>query len=761
MLRLKFSPTCRGFCRRQNGYFGELFVQCGEVSRLEFKWAEVERQTHRQECLCHRAILRLTLLVVAGVILGNVSSANPFLDSSFNINWSLHTPDLIESAIEAALTEGQAAIDAIASLPLDQVTFANTFLALEEAGESLNHAWGRVGHLQSVADSPELRTAHNAMLPKVSAFSARIPLNPELWLRLKTFAESPAAADISGVYRRLIDETVADFTQAGADLPAEQRARLEAIQGELAEVTQKYSENVLDATNAWQLLIEDETRLRGLPANAVVAARRSATSKNLGTDEKPVWRFTLHYPSLEPVMLYAEDEELRREVWTASSAVGTAEPHANAPLVQRILALRQEKAALLGKADFADLVIQRRMARTGGAALAFIEDMQTRCAEAFAEECTELQDYQAAQTGTTAGPLKPWELGYWAEKMRKARYDFDDEALRPYLPMDRVIPGMFELASRIFGLKITAHATGTVDVWHPEVTYYDVHDEAGRHVGSFYADWHPRESKRGGAWMGYLVTGGPRPDGSRAPHLGYICGNLTPPHGDKPALLTHREVETIFHEFGHLLHHLLGEVPVKSLNGVNVAWDFVELPSQIMENWCWERDSLDLFARHHETGEPIPEVLFTKMTAARNFRSANATMRQVQFAKMDLILHRRAPDFVDGDLEAKVREIIADTMIPTNPPARPTVNRFTHLFSDPVGYGAGYYSYKWAEVLEADAFTRFQKEGIFNRDTGRALVDNILSKGNSLDPAVLFRGFMGRDPDPEALLIRCGLVQPA
>ncbi|MFH1497661.1 MAG: M3 family metallopeptidase [Verrucomicrobiota bacterium] len=690
-----------------------------------------------------------------------MSTANPFLDPAFNINWSQHTADQIQPAIEAALTEGQAAIDAIAALPLADVTFENTFLALEAAGESLNHAWGRVGHLQSVADSPELRAAHNAMLPKVSAFYARIPLNPALWARLKAFAESPAAAEITGVHRRLLDETVADFQQAGADLPDDQRARLEALQGELAEVTQKYSENVLDATNAWQLLVEDESRLRGLPAHAVAAARRSATSKGLGSDEKPVWRFTLHYPSLEPVMLYAEDEELRRELWTASAALGSAEPHDNAPLVQRILKLRHEKAGLLGKPDFADLLLQRRMARSGGAALAFIEDLQARCTEAFAAEHAELEAFKAAQTGQPAGPLKAWEVGFWSEKLRKSRYDFDDEALRPYLPMNRVIPGLFELAARVFGLRIQAHADGSVPVWHHEVTYYDVHDADDRHVGSFYADWHPRESKRGGAWMGYLVTGGPRPDGTRKPHLGYICGNLTPPSEDKPALLTHREVETIFHEFGHLLHHLFGEVPVKSLNGVNVAWDFVELPSQILENWCWERDGLDLFARHHETGEPIPQDLFDKMTAARNFRSANATMRQVQFAKMDLILHRRAPEFVEGDVVAKIRNEIAETFIPTTPEGRPIVNRFTHLFADPVGYGAGYYSYKWAEVLEADAFTRFKNEGIFNREVGRAFVDHILSKGNSEDPAVLFRRFMGRDPDPDALLIRCGLLQPA
>lgn len=688
-------------------------------------------------------------------------SAQPFTDTTFEVRWSQHTPELIAPAIEGALSRAQAAIDAIAALPDETATYDNTFLALERATEELNYAWGKVTHLQSVADSPALRDAHNALLPTVSAFFARIPLNPALWARLKAAAATPAVKALTGIQRRFVDETVEDFRQAGADLPDEQRARLEAIQTELAELTQKYGDNVLDATNAWELVVTDERRLRGLPAHAVATAKRSAESKSLGSAEKPAWRFTLHMPSQEPVMTYADDESLRQEVWTAATAVGAKEPHDNAALVQKIIALRHEKARLLGKPHFADLVLARRMARSGERALEFIEDMRGRAHAAFVRECAELEEFKAAKTGAPRSVLKAWEVGYWAEKLRQARYDFDDEVLRPYLPMDRVIAGMFELASRVFGLRIAERPPGTVEVWHPEVKFYDLHDAKGRHLGSFYADWHPRESKRGGAWMGYLVTGGPRPDGTRAPHLGYICGNLTPPADGKPALLAHDEVETIFHEFGHLLHHLLGEVEIKSLNGVNVAWDFVELPSQIMENWCWERESLDLFARHHETGDAIPEEIFAKMTAAKNFRSACATIRQVQFAKMDLLLHMRAPEFVEGDIDAKARALVADCMIPTEPAGRTIVKRFGHLFSDPVGYAAGYYSYKWAEVLDADAFTRFKKEGVFSAKVGADFVEHILSRGNSEEPAELYRRFMGRDPDLAALLIRNGLTAAA
>jgi len=683
---------------------------------------------------------------------------NPFLDPSLRVRWTALQPALVEPAIDAALARAEEALRAIEGNP-GPLTFENTFLALDGSTDELSRAWARVSHLQSVADTPELREAHNRALPRVSAFLARIPLRAGLWEKLRAFAQSPAASAAPSVRARYMGETIAEFREAGADLDASGRARLEALQIELAQVTQTYAENVHDATNGWQLVVEDEDRLGGLPAHARERAQAGAAAKGLGSPGRPAWRFTLHMPSQEPFMTYLDDDELRSEMWLASSRVGAVPPRDNAPLISRILALRAERAALLGREHFADLVLSRRMARTGAAALEFVEGFRRRCAEPFARECRELEESAARETGRAPARLAPWEVAYRAERLRRAHFDFDEEELRPFFPMDRVVAGLFEIASRVFGVRVAEHEPGSFEAWHPEVRFYDAFDAKGRNLGSFYADWHPRESKRGGAWMNPLDTGGPQPDGSRRPHLGVICGNLTPPAPGRQALLSHREVETIFHEFGHLLHHLFGEVEIKSLNGTNVAWDFVELPSQIMENWCWERDGLDLFARHFETGAAIPDALFRKMTAARNFRAACFAMRQVAFAKMDLVMHMRAAEFAaEADLEAALREAVADCLVPTDPPAPTIARRFTHLFSDPVGYAAGYYSYKWAEVLDADAFTRFRLEGIFSPVVGREFVEKVLSRGNSADPAQLFREFMGRDPDLGPLLERSGLT---
>jgi len=696
---------------------------------------------------------------------------HPFLHDASNIPWSRLTPSAVEPDIRKALADAEHAVEAIASRDEDDaetLDYASTFGALDEALETLSAAWGKVSHLDAVCNSEALRQAHNAMLPAVTDFFASIPLNDRLWNVLKTYGESGAAAELSPARQRHVRETMADFREQGADLPAEQKERVRAIQGELAEKTQKFSENVLDGTNAWETVVDDAERLAGLPESARDAAFESARDKGYATADAPAWRFTLQAPSLIPLLTHAEDESLRREAWDALNRLGSEPPHDNRQLVRDIIARRQELAGLIGRDDFADLVTERRMVGSGAQALAFVDGLHDRVAETFRDEADALRAFKADATGGEPEPLEPWEASYWAEKRRRAKFDFDEEELRPYFPIDQVLDGLFRIAETVFRLTILERATAgpgrtredpdAVEVWHDEVRFFDVMDESGRHLGSFYADWHPRESKRGGAWFNPLRTGQRSLEGESTPHLGVICGNLTPSVGGKPALLTHDEALTIFHEFGHLLHHLCGEVEVKSLNGVNVPWDFVELPSQLMENWCWERESLDLFARHHETGDVIPDELFEKMTAARNHLTATSNMRQLSFAKLDLELHITWGRNPGDDLDAFMERAIDDFTPDYKTPPRPHTYRFSHLFAGPTGYAAGYYSYKWAEVLDADAFTRFQAEGVMNPEVGRAFRQTVLARGNSAEPSVLFHDFMGRDPDPDALLRRDGLL---
>ena len=687
---------------------------------------------------------------------------NPFLDQSFATKWSTLKAEHVVADITMALEMASAQIDALAAGPQtgEQLTFENTLLALESATETLGIPWGLVLHLDSVCNSEQLRKAQNEMLNPVSAFFATVPLNAGLWQRVKAYSETDEAGNLTGARQRFLEETLTDFRNSGADLPEPEKEKLKGIESKLAGKTQKYSENVLDSTNVWELVIEDEDRLTGLPELAKAAALESAKSKGLATDQDPKWRFTLQAPSFLPVLEHVDDDALRRQVWEGTCAIGAAGEHDNTALIWEILQLRQQKAQVLGRANFADQVLERRMAGDGATALGFVEDLHRRTKPFFDRETAELEAYKAGQTGGEAGHLEPWEVAYWAEKKRQQQYEFDDEQLRPYFSMESVIGGMFEIASEIFGIRLREISEG-VERWHESVKFYEIHDsESDMHLGSFYADWFPRETKRSGAWMNYLRTGEPGGDGTRSPHLGLMCGNMTPPVGDEAALLKHDEVETVFHEFGHLLHHLLGDVEVKSLNGVNVAWDFVELPSQIMENFCWERQSLDLFARHYQTGEKIPDALYEKMIAARNYRSATAMMRQLSLGKLDLELHINEAANADAsrDLDALSRQLLEGYVLPTVTQPPSMARRFGHLFSSPTGYAAAYYSYKWAEVLDADAFTRFRKEGILSRDTGRDFRDKILSKGNSEDPAKLFRDFMGRDPDAEALLVRSGLA---
>jgi oligopeptidase A len=675
-----------------------------------------------------------------------LQEANPLVTVRTPIPFGEVRVEHVRPAVRQLVEEAREQIEAIARCP-EPRTYANTLGALDAATEELDYASSVIQHLENVISSPELRQAWNEVQPLVSEFYSRIPLHSGLWTALKAYQATEDAKALTGVRARFLKKTIDSFRRHGADLDEAGKKRLAEIDVELSVVCTQFAQSVLDATAKFEYIIEHEDGLAGLPAAAAAAARESAQAR-----QKQGWRFTLQQPSYLAVMTYLDDEAVREHFYRAYNRRAA---DGNAERVVKILTLRHEKARLLGFNDFADFALKERMAKSGGRALSFLRELEAQTQDAFQLENKALEDFRAKRTGDPR-PLKPWEIAYWAEKQRASEYDFDEEELRPYFPLERVLDGLFELVHRLYGIRVV-EAPGK-PVWHPEVKYYEIRDADGALLAGFYADWFPRETKRGGAWMGSFLTG-KYVDGVWHPHIGVMCGNVTPPLNDRPALLSHRDVETVFHEFGHLLHHSLSRVDVRSLAGTNVAWDFVELPSQIMENWCWERASLDLFARHWKTGELVPERLFQKVVRARNFRSANGQMRQLGFGVVDLALHTLYAPERDGAVLEYANRILQDFSAATFPEGYAMIAAFTHLFGDPVGYGAGYYSYKWAEVLDADAFTRFRKEGIFNRETGLAFRHEILEKGDSEDPADLFRNFMGRDPDPRALLRRLGLVE--
>ncbi|HWR51533.1 MAG TPA: M3 family metallopeptidase [Bryobacteraceae bacterium] len=682
-----------------------------------------------------------------------MNQTNPLFDLNTPLPFDRIQAGDVEPGVRELLGRARAALEALGATS-EPLSYRSVLERLDTMTEPLDCAFGIVKHLEAVSTTPELRAAHNAVEPEVSEFHSKIRLNGELWNTIKQYSGTNDAATLEGARRRFLTKTIDDFRRHGADLDPEGKGRLAEIDVELAKLTTKFAENVLDSTNEYELYIESEAGVAGLPPSALAAARQSAAQK-----QREGWRFTLQAPSITPVLMYLNDGGVREQMWRALSTRATAAPHDNGPLLARILELRREKSAVLGYKHFADYSTADRMAGTGERALEFLERLKARTEARFYVENEELTAFRRRLEGPAAPPLQPWDVAWYAEKLRAELYDFDQEALRPYFPLERVIAGMFEIVRRLYGVEVEEERG--VPAWDAEVKYYVIREEGGGPVlGSFYADWFPRENKRGGAWMDAFVTGRVK-DGHATPHVGAICGNLTPPLEGTPALLTHREVETIFHEFGHLLHHCLSKVEVRSLAGTNVAWDFVELPSQIMENWCWEREALDLFARHWQTGAPLPQDLFEKMRRARTFRAANAQMRQLGLGIVDLVLHMQYEPQRDGDVASFARGVMQAFAPAPLPLDYAMIAGFTHLFANPVGYAAGYYSYKWAEVLDADAFTRFRREGVFSREAGRAFRDNILARGDSDDPAALYRGFMGRDPDPEALIDRLGLLEPA
>jgi oligopeptidase A len=664
---------------------------------------------------------------------------NPLLSRDFLVPFdSIHTQH-IDTGIREALARAETELSDLTSFT-GQRTYANTFQALDDLTEKLTRAVTIASHLVSVNNSPELRTAYNTVLPEFSAFFAKLSLNEKLWQTIKTFAETPEAKSLTGVRKRHVEKTLKEFIRAGADLSPEKKARVEAINVELSQLQNKFSNNVLDATNAFELVLTDEKDLSGLPESLRQQAKANAASKS-----KEGYRFTLQIPFYQPFMQYADNRSLRQTMHEAYLNRATSGEFDNRDNMARILKLRQELAQLLGYKDFADYRLELYMMRSGDTALKFEHDLEQITLPYWHKEIEGLKTFAKENLGLEG--LEPWDISYATEKLRKAKFNLDDEMLRPYFPLEKVLSGLFEISQRLFGIAVTERPNEKV--WHPEVKFYDIHDEGGKHLGSFYADWFPRESKRAGAWMNRFITGEPQADGSFSPHLGLMCGNFTPPQGAKPALLTHREVETTFHEFGHLLHHCLSKVEVADRAGTNVAWDFVELPSQMMENWTWEREALNLFALHYQTGETIPDALYQKMMAAKTFMQANVQMRQLSFGTVDLNLHTRYDPTKDGDVITFGNRVMERFVIEPSFARNGFLAGFTHVFTG--GYAASYYSYKWSEVLEADAFSRFKNEGIFNRQTGQAYVDSILSRGDSADPEELFREFMGRDPDVAAL----------
>ena len=673
---------------------------------------------------------------------------NPLLSYEYEVPFDRIQPAHVEPAVDKLLAQARESLAKVRDLT-DPRSYENTLGALDAATEELEHVMAVVAHLEAVATTPELRAAYNAVQPKVSEFYAGIPLDEGLYRALREYAESPDAQALGAPEGRFLKHTLDDFKRHGAELSAADKQQLSALSVELSKLTTLYAQNVLDATNGFELVLPDDTRLSGLPESARQMAQESAHAKGYSG-----YRFTLQQPSYVALLTYADDRALREHVYRAFNTRATSGEFDNRPLIARILELRRQKAELLGFANFADLNLEDRMAKNGLRAKAFIAELRMATRAHFERENRELLEFRRELEGASAPPLAPWDVAYYAEKLRKARYDFDEELLRPYFSVDGVLSGLFSLVQRIYGLSVRQKSD--FPSYHPDVRCYTVSDERGREIGAFYADLYPREQKRGGAWMADFITG--LPEGRHRAHLGVMCANASPPIGDKPALLTHSDVETLFHEFGHLLHHLLSEPRVRSLAGTRVAWDFVELPSMIMENFGWERAVLDGFARHYQTGAPIPEQLLSRLQKTRTFRAANMQMRQLGLAEVDLCLHIDYDPARDGDLMTYARSIAQAHSASDLPDDYGMVASFGHLFSSPVGYAAGYYSYKWAEVLEDDAFSRFSEAGVLSREVGDAFRTLILARGNEADPMDLYKSFMGREPSPEALLKRAGLI---
>ena len=675
------------------------------------------------------------------------SLSETFLTPSHPLPFDQFNPQDIQSTIETLLEQARADLHLIEE---DQtISYENILGALDRLGEHLESSLTLYSQLESLLGTSEIREAMQVVQPQVSAFYATIPFSERIYSRLKQLKAHTDLSKLTAPQRRYLKQTIASFKRNGAEVDERSKQRLEEIEKSLSEITMKFAQNVVEETDAFEWVTSDESQLQGLPQSALDMAATSAKSKSMEG-----WRFTLQGPSFISIMMYCDDREVRRHLYESYTTRATKGGRNNEPLISQILKLRSEKSHLLGYRDVSDLYLAPRMVKTGEVADDFVRNLIARTRDHFVKEQEQLKAFALTELNWD-GDLEAWDISYVSEKLRKLTCDFDEELLKPYFEIESVMRGMFEIVEHLYQVKI--RPLKDIPCWHEDVLTFELISE-DETIGVFYADLFPREGKQGGAWMcPLLYRKSTQSDQNDQPHVGLICANFTPPVNGR-SLITHREVETLFHEFGHLLHHLLTEAEIHSQAGTNVAWDFVELPSQIMENWCWEREALDMFAQHVDDGSRLPDDLFKRLQRTRTFRSASAQMRQLTFAEIDLKLHRDYQPERDGEpLEYARREMALRS--PTRlSPNYAMIAGFGHLFSSPTGYAAAYYSYKWAEVLDADAFTRFKREGLFSPDVGEAFRSHILSQGDSVDPAELFKRFMGRPSSLDALFERLGLA---
>ncbi len=672
---------------------------------------------------------------------------NPLLKTTPLPLFSQIKPEHVLPAIQEALKNCRHTIETVLTKN-SQYTWDNLIQPIDEMDEKFSRAWSPVSHLNSVKNSPELREAYEACLPLLSEYSTWVGQHKPLYQAYKQIKESEEYTKLTKAQKKVIDNALRDFELSGIGLPEDKQKRYGEIVAKLSELSSKYSNNVLDATMGWTKLITNLDDLTGMPESALAAAKEQAKAKG-----QEGWLLTLDIPSYLPIMTYCDNRDLRFELYQAYNTRASDQgPNAgkwdNTEIIKQILSLRDELAHLLGFETYADKSLATKMAESTQQVIEFLTDLASKAKPQGEKELADLKRYAYEFFG--ASDIKPWDIAYYSEKQKQYLYTINDEELRPYFPEQTVLNGLFEVVHRVFG--ITAKQRQGVEVWDPEVKFYDLYNTDGELKGSFYLDLYAREHKRGGAWMDDCIGRMRFADGHVQKPVAYLTCNFNRPIGDKPALFTHNEVTTLFHEFGHGLHHMLTEIDVSSVAGINgVPWDAVELPSQFLENWCWEPEALAFISGHYETGEPLPAEMLEKMLDAKNYQAALFILRQLEFGLFDFKLHsQKDPDILET--LKQVRELVA--VVPTVEWGR-FPHAFSHIFAG--GYAAGYYSYLWAEVLSADAFSRFEEEGIFNTKTGNAFLDNILSQGGSDEPMTLFKNFRGREPQLEALLRHYGI----